>query len=79
MVVNLSPKHLLILGTEESPSTLLWTKVFLAKHFNTIGDGSRALELINQAIDHTPTEVQLYMTKARILKVSAIKPRLHDA
>ncbi len=57
-------------GPEEPPSTLLWTKALLAQHFNTVGDLSRALELIEQAIEHTPTEVQLYMIKARILKVS---------
>ena len=61
--------HTHTIGVEESPSTLLWTRVFLAQHFDKIGNFVRALELIEQAIDHTPTEVQLYMTKARIFKV----------
>ncbi|XP_064405279.1 N-alpha-acetyltransferase 15, NatA auxiliary subunit-like [Halichondria panicea] len=55
-------------GPEESPCTVLWTKVFLAQHFDIIGNFGQAIQLVDQAIDHTPTEVQLYMTKARILK-----------
>ncbi len=63
-----TPKHT-CKGPEESPCTVLWTKVFLAQHFDIIGNFGRARQLVDEAIDHTPTEVQLYMTKARILKV----------
>ena len=32
------------------------------------GDTPRALELVDKAIDHTPTLIELYVVKARILK-----------
>eukprot|EP00731_Ephydatia_muelleri_P031037 Em0022g551a len=50
------------------PTTFLWTLYLLAQHLDKTGDQVRALELINRAIQHTPTEVHLYMTKARICK-----------
>jgi N-alpha-acetyltransferase 15/16, NatA auxiliary subunit len=55
----------------EPPSAFLWVLYYLAQHFDYLGETSRALEYINKAIDHTPTLVELLMTKARILKVNA--------
>ena len=59
-------------GPIEPPSTLLWATFLLSQHFNAMGNQVRALELINEAIEHTPTDVQLYMMKAKIFKVSLI-------
>ena len=53
----------------EPPSALLWSLYFLAQHFDYCGQSVKALEYINAAISHTPTLVELLMTKARILKV----------
>ncbi|KAG9289032.1 hypothetical protein G9A89_015581 [Geosiphon pyriformis] len=53
---------------KEPPTAYLWTLNFLAQHYDHKGNTTRALELINEAIVHTPTMVELYMTKGRILK-----------
>lgn len=53
----------------EPPSVLLWTLYYLAQHYDYHQQFDKALESINAAIDHTPTIVELYMTKGRILKV----------
>ncbi|KAF9318792.1 N-alpha-acetyltransferase 15, NatA auxiliary subunit [Podila horticola] len=52
----------------EPPTASLWTRYFLAQHYDFKGNTDEALELINKAIEHTPTLVELYMTKGRILK-----------
>ncbi len=51
---------------------LLWAIVLLSQHFDTMGDSSRAIELIDEAISHTPTDMQLYMVKAKFYKVEDI-------
>ena len=56
-------------GPPEPPSTLLWTIFLLAQHCDRIGDSVKAVEFISEAIEHTPTDVRLYMLKARIYKV----------
>ncbi|KAG0362245.1 N-alpha-acetyltransferase 16, NatA auxiliary subunit, partial [Gamsiella multidivaricata] len=52
----------------EPPTALLWTLYFLAQHYDYKRNTDQALEYINRAIEHTPTLVELYMTKGRILK-----------
>ena len=59
-------------GAEEPPSSLLWSIVLLAQHFDAVGQSLKALDLIDEAIEHTPTDVQLYMVKARIFKVHLV-------
>ena len=56
-------------GPAEPPTSYLWSLYLSAQHYNRIGQSLKALELIDAAIEHTPTEVQLYMMKAKILKV----------
>ncbi|KAI8371285.1 NMDA receptor-regulated protein 1-domain-containing protein [Choanephora cucurbitarum] len=53
---------------KEPPTALLWVLYYLAKQFDFYKQHDKALELINKAIAHTPTVVELYMTKGRILK-----------
>ncbi|KAF9357803.1 N-alpha-acetyltransferase 16, NatA auxiliary subunit [Mortierella sp. NVP85] len=53
---------------DEPPTALLWTLYFLAQHFDFKHNTDQALEYINRAIEHTPTLVELHMTKGRILK-----------
>ncbi|TPX36047.1 hypothetical protein SeLEV6574_g08124 [Synchytrium endobioticum] len=54
---------------EKEPVTAyLWVLYYLAQHFDYRGETARALDVINEAIEHTPTLVELYMVKARIYK-----------
>ncbi|KZV98700.1 N-terminal acetyltransferase A, auxiliary subunit [Exidia glandulosa HHB12029] len=50
------------------PSTYLWTLYFLAQHHSKLGDQSRALELLDVALTHTPTLPELYTLRARVLR-----------
>jgi peptide alpha-N-acetyltransferase len=55
----------------EPPTTLLWTLYFLALHYahpKSHRHVPKSLEIIEQAIQHTPTLVELHLTKARLLK-----------
>ncbi|BES92311.1 TPR [Nesidiocoris tenuis] len=52
----------------EPPCTILWTYYFMAQHFDHYRDTENALKYINLAIDHTPTLVELFVTKAKIYK-----------
>jgi N-alpha-acetyltransferase 15/16, NatA auxiliary subunit len=59
------------LSKKELPSTLLWTLYFLALHYahpKSQRDLARSMQFIEDAISHTPTLVELYLTKARLLK-----------
>jgi peptide alpha-N-acetyltransferase len=53
---------------EEAPTSLLWSLYFLAQSYDYRRDLDRAMTLIDEAISHTPTLVELHLTKARILK-----------
>uniref|UniRef100_A0A0D6R3U3 Uncharacterized protein n=1 Tax=Araucaria cunninghamii TaxID=56994 RepID=A0A0D6R3U3_ARACU len=53
---------------KELPSTLLWTLFFLAQHYDLRGQHDIALAKIDNAIEHTPTVIDLYLVKGRILK-----------
>lgn len=52
----------------EPASALLWTTLFLAQHYDFMRETDKALEYINIAIDHTPTLIELFVTKGRIYK-----------
>lgn len=55
----------------EPPTTLLWTLYFLSLHYahpKSQRDVPKSLEFIEEAIQHTPTLVELHLTKARLLK-----------
>eukprot|EP00455_Lapot_gusevi_P002213 TRINITY_DN1085_c0_g1_i2.p1 TRINITY_DN1085_c0_g1~~TRINITY_DN1085_c0_g1_i2.p1 ORF type:complete len:771 (+),score=295.90 TRINITY_DN1085_c0_g1_i2:64-2376(+) len=53
----------------EGPSCLVWAYLFAAQHFDYYRrDTARALELIDAAIEHTPTAIDLYVAKGRIYK-----------
>ncbi|KAI8988124.1 NMDA receptor-regulated protein 1-domain-containing protein [Mycotypha africana] len=55
-------------NVKEPPTALLWTLYYLAKQSDFRQESEKALEWIEKAIAHTPTVVELYMTKGRILK-----------
>ncbi|XP_058751865.1 N-terminal acetyltransferase A complex auxiliary subunit NAA15-like [Vicia villosa] len=53
---------------KEPPSTFMWTLFLLAQHYDRRGQYEIALSKINEAIEHTPTVIDLYSAKSRILK-----------
>lgn len=54
---------------ETEPScTLLWVLHFLAQHYDRLGLRENALQVIDKAIAHTPTAIECYLVKARVLK-----------
>ncbi|GAB4842023.1 N-alpha-acetyltransferase 16, NatA auxiliary subunit [Ancistrocladus abbreviatus] len=53
---------------KEPPSTLMWTLFLLAQHYDRRGQYEVALLKIDEAIEHTPTVIDLYSVKSRILK-----------
>lgn len=54
----------------EPASALLWTYYYLAQHYDFLGETQKALDEIDVAIHHTPTLIELFVTKGRIYKVS---------
>lgn len=52
----------------EPPTAQLWALYYLAQHHDKTGNFVKALDLIDQAINHTPTLVEFHMSKARIYK-----------
>ncbi|XP_057532702.1 N-terminal acetyltransferase A complex auxiliary subunit NAA15 isoform X3 [Amaranthus tricolor] len=53
---------------KEPPSTYLWTLFLVAQHYDRRSQYSIALDKIDEAINHTPTVIDLYSAKSRILK-----------
>lgn len=52
----------------EPATALLWTLFFLAQHYDHLRDSVRALKYIDEAIEHTPTLIELFVAKGRIFK-----------
>ena len=52
----------------EPASAILWTYYYLAQHYDYLKDSVKAFEYINLAIEHTPTLIELFVTKGRIAK-----------
>lgn len=57
-------------GPKEPASALLWVYYYLAQHFDYLNQSEKALNYIDAAIEHTPTLIELFVTKGRIYKVS---------
>ena len=55
---------------EESPSTTLWTWYLQVFLYEISGDYSAGLELAEKCLEHTPTAVDVYELKARLLKLA---------
>lgn len=72
-VSNLSSFYFLVNGSDPPspppPSAILWLLYFKAQLLQHLRLYSQALAVIDEAIEHTPTMVELYMMKARIYKV----------
>lgn len=63
-------------SSEKDPLNLTWIKYFVSQHYYRLGDYENSMKKINEAIQITPTLIELYMYKARILKHQG---RLADA
>jgi len=46
----------------------MWLLYYVATHHFFTGEYTKALELIDQAIKHTPTVVDLFVLKAKVFK-----------
>uniref|UniRef100_A0A1L8DWR9 Putative acetyltransferase n=1 Tax=Nyssomyia neivai TaxID=330878 RepID=A0A1L8DWR9_9DIPT len=55
---------------KEPASALLWTLYYLAQHYDFLRETEKALKYIDAAIEHTPTLIELFVTKGRIYKHS---------
>jgi peptide alpha-N-acetyltransferase len=55
-------------SVEENPLILTWIKYFIAQHYYKLKGYDLALKKIDEGIKITPTLIELYMYKARILK-----------
>nr|XP_043623547.1 N-terminal acetyltransferase A complex auxiliary subunit NAA15-like [Erigeron canadensis] len=53
---------------KEPPSTLMWTLFYLAQHYDKRNQYDLALVKIEEAMQHTPTVIDLYSVKSKILK-----------
>ena len=54
----------------KEPASILYVLMYLAQHYSYLGNTSEALNLIQAALEHTPTLIELYILKGKILKVS---------
>ncbi|CEP61237.1 peptide alpha-N-acetyltransferase complex A subunit NAT1 LALA0_S02e09824g [Lachancea lanzarotensis] len=53
---------------KQSPLAFVWANYYMCQHFMFLKDFAKAKEYIDAALDHTPTMVELYILKARVLK-----------
>lgn len=55
-------------GPKEPASAILWVYYYLAQHCDFLKQTDKAFEYIDTAIEHTPTLIELFVTKGRICK-----------
>lgn len=55
-------------GPREPASALLWVYYFMAQHYDHLKQTEEAIKYIDAAIEHTPTLIELFVTKGRIYK-----------
>ncbi|SCV04819.1 LAMI_0H19526g1_1 [Lachancea mirantina] len=67
-VENFVLQYLQNLNSIKQPLQYVWTCYFLAQHFLFLKEFGKAQEFIGNAIEHTPTLVEFYILKARIMK-----------
>lgn len=53
---------------KEPATTLLWLMYYVVQHYDYKQDFGKALELVDEAIAHTPTLIELFLLKAKIYK-----------
>lgn len=68
LVINIVQKYFESIHANETPVAYIWTCYFLSQHYLYMKDFNKAQEFIDLAIKHTPTMVEFYILKGRILK-----------
>ena len=53
---------------KQAPDVLVWVLAYLAQHYDHIGQIQKALDKVDRAISHTPTVIELYTIKSKIMK-----------
>lgn len=56
-------------GAFEPPTALLWLYYFLGQLYDFQKDYDKAIAIVNKAIEHTPTLIELFLLKGKIFKV----------
>lgn len=62
----------------ESPSVVVWCLYYKAHHLDYLRQYPEALTVVDKLIKHTPTNIDAYVLKARILKHSGDMVTAHD-
>jgi len=55
---------------EQDPTVWVWLLYFLANHYLFTRQADEALSVINEAISHTPTLLDLYTMKGKIMQLA---------
>jgi peptide alpha-N-acetyltransferase len=55
---------------EQDPTVYLWLLYFLAHHYYFCRNSQEGLKYIQRAIDHTPTLIDLYTLKGKLMKIA---------
>ncbi|KAK9808522.1 hypothetical protein WJX73_004343 [Symbiochloris irregularis] len=55
-------------NSSESYDAAVWTKLYLAQHYDHLGNTKRAVELLNEAIQLAPDLIELHTAMAKVLK-----------
>ena len=55
---------------ELDPTVQFWLYYFLSQHYLRLCQLDKALVYCNQAIEHTPTVIELYNHKAKIMQIA---------
>jgi len=53
---------------EQDPTVYLWLVYFISYHFMFLRDNENALKFVNKGIEHTPTLIDLYTLKGKIMQ-----------
>jgi len=64
-------KEILELNKENNlniETVFIWVYYFASQHYDILGESEKALDCINKAIKSTPTVVEFFMVKSKILK-----------
>lgn len=68
IVIEVVNEFLKNLNIDGEPSIYIWTCYYLSQHYLFMKDFTKAQEFIAKAMTHTPTVVEFYILKGRILK-----------
>jgi len=55
-------------SVKEPATAYLWVLYFMSQHYDYLKDHKKALQLVEQAIEHTPTLIELFLLKGKIYK-----------